>query len=234
MLNLVWKDLRAAALYYCAIVPVLAFASLTGLRSGDAFFWWNVVSAAVLVATPMALDWSEGADRFVHSLPVSREDVVRARYAHAALIAAASFAASLGEAALVTWALSGSGVAWPPWIRTETALAFLLAASGVIALFLPCVFRFGFGAGPGVFAAIVIAGGFAIVPIGRAVGAIGPEKFDLRGVQGIPGGPAARIVVQAVAASGQAGAAAAVVGGAAALLWASMRLSVRFHQSREF
>ena len=235
MLNLVRKDLRSTALYLCGIVPVMALTSVGGLRTGERFFWWAVIMAAVLVATPIALDWSEGADRLLHCLPVSRRDVVRARYLSSVVLSAASFAISMLVASLFAWAVAARGGSWPEWMCLETALAFLIVASASTALYLPCVFRFGFGVGSGEFGAIVLVGIVVLESIGRklaspAIGLPDPAAASVT----LAGGPAARLAGAAIGSLGQAGAALTVIGAAGGLLLASMWLSMRVHEKQEF
>ncbi len=236
MLNLVRKDIRASALHIGLIMPVMLLTSFGGLRGGQLFFWWAMITAAVVVAAPVALEWNEGAGRFLHSLPVSRREVVTARYVTSVVLTGASVAMLTLVVALAEWYIVSRGGAWPGWMCLETALAFIIVASVAVAIFLPCVFRFGFGVGSGAFGAIVIVGVVVLENISASLyGQAVPASARAGAVStAIPGGISARMAVLAVDALGAAGGAIAIMVAALAVLLVSMRLSMRLHDRSEF
>jgi len=211
MLSLIVKDLRAGALYLGLKVLVLGLLLASALVSGKAFLVLSCVLAAAAVAVVALLDWSVGADRFVHSLPVSRAGVVRARYATSLLLASACLILASAMAVIFAAIVAGRGGVWPPWVMGETALAALLYVGVFVAVLLGCLFQFGVGAG-GVAAVIVMA---VLAPVG--VRLVRPAVLAdlMREVGVIP------VVTAAIVAAGL-------------LNWVSMRISVRAHASREF
>jgi len=112
MLNLFLKDLRAGAVFLWAAVPFYTLMGLQVFSSGGAFFWTTVVCASLLVIGACTMDWKNGADLFVYSLPVTRASVVRARYltAAAAGLLTLALGAALGVAAALI--LEARGVPW--------------------------------------------------------------------------------------------------------------------------
>jgi len=129
MLSLVSKDLRSIALYLCVIVPTLGLLVFGALLAGRVFLALSCVTALILVAVAPALEYSLGADPFVHSLPVSRADVVKARYATSLLLAGGCLTLSAGMAVIFAASIATRRGAWPSWIAVETLLAAVLYVS---------------------------------------------------------------------------------------------------------
>jgi ABC-type Na+ efflux pump permease subunit len=155
---LLQKDLRLLATWAWAIVPGHALFAVNGAFSPEFFFWVNVALAGAFTGVLLTIEWRLDADRFLNSLPVSRADVVKARYL-----------AALG-AALVATALYGLyghaltavgrgrvsrlwGVSTPGWESWEGLLALFLVVALLSFAFLPFHFRLGFGRGSAAFAA---------------------------------------------------------------------------------
>ena len=92
MLTLMRKDLQVVAgfgwLIAWLVAPSYLVPVLTASRTGGAIFWVNVAFATASLVSVCLLDARSGADRFVHSLPVTRTDVVAA--VMALLVAAGS------------------------------------------------------------------------------------------------------------------------------------------------
>ncbi|MCK7523963.1 MAG: ABC-2 transporter permease [Ignavibacteriales bacterium] len=84
MLTLVRKDIAVVAAFGWLIVwlvaPSYLVPAIAAARTGEVFLWVNVAFAAAAIVSVCLLDARSGADRFIHSLPVTRADVVRARY----------------------------------------------------------------------------------------------------------------------------------------------------------
>lgn len=233
MLNLFLKDLRAGAVFLWAAVPFYVLWGLQVFSFGGAFFWGTVISASLLVVGVCTLDWKNGADLLVHSLPVTRADVVRARYLTAAAAGALSLAlgAALGIGA--AFLLESRGVPWPRWVAADVALAFVAAYALVIAVYLPCHFRWGFGRG-NLVAALVLALGLVLADATRpfaseAAGAAGAAR-----AAGLPLGQIPAGVSLFVGRMGLPAASILVLAAAAALLWLSSELAVRAVRRREF
>ena len=94
MLTLVHKDLRAVAGYgwllAWLVAPSYLVPALAAARGGGVLFWFDVVFATAALVSICLMDARSGADRFIHSLPVTRADVVRGRYGTAVLLGAVS------------------------------------------------------------------------------------------------------------------------------------------------
>lgn len=233
MLKLFVKDVKAGAIFLWGIVPLNAVTVVTVSRSGDAVFWANVTFAAFVLVWLSMLEWKNGSDLFVHSLPVTRAMVVRGRYLSAIAIGLLSMfvAAAIGIARGA--GLEMRGGVWPRWVAADTALAFLLAYAIVAAIYLPCYFRWGFPRG-NVAAALVLAAGIilssAAGPAAMGIATSLPEATARHGVTAgiIPLG-----VARLVERLGLAGGGAAALGVAGVLLWVSSAVAVRACRRQE-
>lgn len=234
MLNLFLKDLRAGAVFLWAAMPVYILAGLQVFSFGSAFFWASVVCASLLVIGACALDWKNGADLFVHSLPVTRAAVVRARYLTAAAAGALSLAlgAALGIAAALI--LEARGVPWPRWVAADVGLSFVAAYAAVVAVYLPCHFRWGFGRG-NVAAALLLA---AAILVADAADPFVPAALAGSGAAwmeaGLPRGLIPRAVAEMAARWGLALTSLAVIGASAFILWSSSQVAVYAVRRREY
>lgn len=233
MLNLFLKDVKAGRIFLWAIVPLNVVAALQMSRSGGAFFWANVTCAVLILVAVSMLEWKNEAEPFVHSLPVTRAMVVKARYVTAAAIALLSLtvAATVGTARGA--GLAAQGAPWPRWMAGDMALAFLLAFAVVAAIYIPCSFRWGFGRG-NVAAALVLAAGIIVSNL------VGPALLTVSGAAGgaargdVPPGVIPQAVAVLVDRVGLAAGGIIVLALAALLWWVSSHLAVRAHQRREF
>lgn len=234
MLTLVQKDLRAVAGYGWLlawfVAPSYFVPAFAAARSGGAIFWVDVVSATAALVSICLMDARGGADRFIHSLPVTRADVVRGRYGTAVLLGAGS--GVLGALVGVVLALTSAPAApaWPRWLSPDVAAAYVVVMAVVIAVYLPCYFRWGYGRGS-VAAALAMAG--LVIAGDLAGGAFVAGPLAAR-QPGLPAG----IVVQAAAAVadtwGAALAGVLAAAGASTLLAASAAVSIRWYGRREF
>jgi hypothetical protein len=234
MLNLFLKDVKAGAIFLWAAVPLNVVAALQVSRSGGAFFWANVTCAALILVAVSMLEWKNDAEPFVHSLPVTRAMVVRARYATAAAIGVLSLlvAATVGTARGL--GLSAQRAPWPRWVSGDMALAFLLAFAVIAAIYLPCHFRWGFGKG-NVAAALVLAAGIVVSSIfGPAVFFVPAAVAGRAARGGVPPGQIPQGVAVLVERVGLAAGGIIVLALAAALWWVSSCLAVRAYERREF
>jgi len=234
MLNLFLKDVQAGAIFLWAVVPLNIVAALQVSKSGGAFFWANVACAALILVGASMLEWKNGADPFVHSLPVTRAMVVRGRYVTAAAIGLLSLlvAGAVGMARGLS--LAAQGAPWPRWVSPDMALAFVLAFAVLVAIYLPCYFSWGFGKG-NVAASLLLAGGIIVGDV------IGPAVTGVAGAaagEALPGGvPPGRIpqaVAELVERAGLAAGGIIVLALAAGLLGASAQVAVRASRHQEF
>jgi hypothetical protein len=234
MLNLFFKDVKAGAIFLWAIVPLNVVAALQMSRSGGAFFWANVTSATLILVAVSMLEWKNDADPFVHSLPVTRAMVVRARYLTAAAIGLLSLLVAATVGAARGFALAAQGAPWPRWVAPDMAMAFVLAFAVMAAIYLPCHFRWGFGKG-NVAAALVLAGGIVVSGIsGPATARLPGMAFGGAAIIGVPPGRIPQGVALLADRAGLAAGGAIVLALAAVLLVGSSEVAARAYGRREF
>jgi ABC-type Na+ efflux pump permease subunit len=223
------KDLRLLGPWAWAIVPGHALFAANAIVSPELFFWANAALAGAFTALLLTIEWKLDAERFVASLPVSRAEVVRARYlgALAAAIVAPALYAVYGRAlsalagARLPRVWRGRAAGWESW---EGLLALFLVIALVSFAFLPLHFRLGFGKGSGAFAACAVAlaaPGLLWLARDTAAARTGPAEALRAGLVGLaetagPGLTAATVL--------------ALVGGLGTL---SLRLSVAFYEKRD-
>lgn len=227
MLSLIYKDLRVGMVFLLLVVPTFAVGAAGGARVGPVFFWFTLVFAAALILGLSQMDWRHGVERFVHSLPVSRELVVYSRYGSALLGGLLSLA--IGGAAGV-WrgvSMTSAGAAWPRWVSADVALAWVLLFAMLVAVYLPCYFRWGHGKGY-IIGALAIAGG--VVAAGFIQEAVGGGEV----ATGLPQGLVVSSVVDAAARFGMPLTSALVLGASGILVVVSARVSTRAYRGREF
>jgi len=235
MLTLVRKDIGVVAAFGWLIVwlvaPSYLVPAIAAARTGGVYLWVNVAFAAAAIVSVCLLDARSGADRFIHSLPVTRADVVRARYVTAIVLALVVLGIGSAIGVTRTLASASSGEAWPRWLALDVGLAYLIVLAIIISVYLPCYFRWGYGAGT-VVAAALLAG---IVLAGDVAGGMaGLREAAVPALAGLPRGFAVRM---AAAAAARWGVAAAVLGGVAAaavLLAASAAVAARAYRDRQF
>ena len=173
MRGLIWKDLLCLR-KGIAVYAVVAAAYLLMLAAG---FWDISVVASVLAVIVCVLpcscfsyDYIAKWDRFGLALPVSRAQVVLARYLTTALLLGLS-ALLLAVLGLLAWALGGLDDA--PVYGLTAAVMLLNAA------LLPLVYRFG-AERARILLLLVIGGAvLVVVTVIKAAGALPPGLFQL-------------------------------------------------------
>ena len=231
MLNLFLKDVKAGAIFLWAVVPLNVVAALQASRSGAGFFWANVTCAALILVGVSTLEWKNDAGPFVHSLPVTRVMVVRARYLTAAAVGLLSLLVAATVGAARGFALEAQGAPWPRWLAPDVALAFVLAFAVIAAIYLPCYYRWGFGKG-NVAAALVLAAG--IIASSISAPAFTGKATVGAALVGVPPGRIPQGVAVLVDRLGLAAGGAIVVALTAGLLAVSAQLAARTYERREF
>jgi hypothetical protein len=226
MLRLVRKDIRVVAAFHWLIVWLVVPSYLVPAvmaRGGGAAFWVNVAFGAAAIVSVCLLDARSGADRFIHSLPLTRTDVVRGRYGTAVVLALVVML--VGFAFGLTAGLASPDGAWPRWFSPDVGLAYLVVMALLIAVYLPCYFRWGYGAGT-VVAAVLLAGLVIVGDVaGRGMGAAPPA---------LPRGLVVRLTVAGVERWGLVVASIAGVAGGGLLLAASAAFAARGYRDRQF
>lgn len=218
MRALVLKDLRVLRPWWWLIVPAHLLFGANGIVAPQLFLATNVALACTYIVLLLIVDWTQEADRYVASLPVSRRDMVRARYVGAlgAALGGTVLYALYGRVlmAFATERLLARWPGTPGWESVEGLLTFFMAVWLVSVAYLPFYFRSGLGKGSWLFVAIlapVIGGGTVLV---RWLSLPGPPD----GVSGVLGTAGTVVVALALAAT---------------LGWLSLRLSVRFFDRRD-
>jgi hypothetical protein len=218
MRALVLKDLRVLRPWWWLIVPAYLLFGANGIVAPQLFFAMNVALAWTYTVLLLVIDWTQEADRYVASLPVSRRDVVRARYAGAlgAALGGTVLYALYGRVLmlLATERLLARWPGTPGWESVVGLLTFFMAVWLVSVAYLPFYFRSGLGKGTRLFVATlapVIVFGTILVRWRSLPGPLG-------GVSGVLGSAGTAFVALAVAA---------------ALGWLSLSLSVRFYDRRD-
>jgi len=226
MLSLIYKDLRVGLPFLVVLVVMFVLGSAGAVRA-PVFFWVSLVFAATLMLGLSQMDWRHGVDRFVHSLPVSRALVVYSRYVSALLGGALTLAIAGTAGMLRGMAFDTVGQAWPRMVAADVALAWALLFAVIVALYLPCYFRWGHGKGY-IIGALAIAGGVVAGDFIR-------RTFE-HGVAtaGLPRGVVVSAVTDAATRFGVPLTAVAVLGLSGVLLAVSARLSVLAYRQREF
>lgn len=234
MLNLLIKDIKVGAVFLWAVVPLYVVTALQASRFGGGFFWVNVTCAAVVLVGVSMLDWKNDAEPFVHSLPVTRTMVVRARYATALLVGLLSLmiGAAIGAARGISLMMRGE--AWPRWMAGDVGLAFVLVFAFIASIYLPCHFRWGFGKG-NVAAALVLATAvIAADVVGPLVTGAGGASGGGLAYEGVPRGHVTQGVAYLADRCGLGPAALIVLGLAGVLLWTSAQVAARAYRRHEF
>ncbi len=218
MRTLVLKDLRVLRPWWWLIVPGHVLLAANGIVAPQTFFAMNVALAWALTVILLIVDWTREADRFVTSLPVSRDDVVKARYVGAlGVTVGGTVLYALYGRVLLVFATERLLERWrgaPGWESAEGLLAFFLVAWLVSVVYLPFYFRSGLGKGTWLFLASVVP---VIVAGALTIRLLSPSR-TLAGIAQAVGTPVTLIVGLVLAA---------VLG------WLSLRLSVRFYDRRD-
>lgn len=219
-------------LHRAGVALVFVLAALQTVRADEAFLWVGVFLACALAGFVPAVEWRQGTDRLLGSLPVSRDSVVLGRYAAALMAVIGAWAAWVAMGLLLAPLHLGHRTDPGIWSSATGGLTLVLLSSLLIAAFLPLLFKFGFGVAAAVFAPIAIA----IVLAARTI-AMGIEPHPVA-IEGLP--PALTPPAAAVRAAldtgvegiGLAGTALAVLLALGAIMAASAWVSARAFRQR--
>jgi hypothetical protein len=157
MLKLLVRDVRVVMWDLWLLAAIYALMSITAARHAQAFFVLGVAFAAVLIVAVPAMEWMFDADRFVCSLPVSRATLVLGRYLSAFGAIALGLVVWMGSAALLSSRYTGADPSLSRWVSVDGAVAYCVILVMLVAIFLPCYFRYGLGKGAAVFSLCVMA-----------------------------------------------------------------------------
>jgi ABC-type transport system involved in multi-copper enzyme maturation permease subunit len=226
------KDLRITRLFWAPMAFSYAVFLLMAMENIWAYLATGASLAFVMAATAAAIDDRYGTAPLVAALPGTRRSQVAGRYLAWGAVIAAALVLFLGEAALLHALFGARAARLAEICSLKAAAAFLAGVWLAAVVFLPFQFRLGFwpglwwsaGAGVAVLAAVLnVVGRFA--PSAAEAPAAGPFAGALRGLRTL-----AWTVDRHLSRPEVAAAAAALL---ALLVWASFRLSVRFHRKRD-
>ena len=164
MLRLVWKDLVVSGWFLLAVMPLYAM-QLAGVAAvPPALLVVTALFTAALAFGPIGIEEVQGTETLWCSLPVSRREIVFARYAATlggiALGLGTSWTVARAANALVASASRTASDVPAPGAYAGLLIVFLLCA----ALYLPCYFRLGAGRGL-MLCAVLMLGLVAIVSV---------------------------------------------------------------------
>jgi len=161
MSSLVWKDVVAGGRLLAVVLPLGVLQVATFALTGPLFFVGAMMFTGLLAFGSIAIEEMQDTERLWASLPVTRGQIVAARYTTVLL----GIATGLGS----SWA-AGRAAAMlpitPEWDPAAVANPGVLAAMAAIlmlsaAVFLPLCFRF--GAGRGVVIYLAVSVGFLLL-----------------------------------------------------------------------
>jgi len=232
MTDLVWKDIMAVRWFLALLIPFYALQLAVSVAYAPMFFLETALFTALLVFGPIGLEDHQNTESLWCSLPVTRRQVVLARYASTLLGLSLGLAVScLVGRAVAHFAVLGEGRSSAPTPSLQGYAVLFIFISLLAAVFLPCYFRLGAGKGLMAFSAIGI-GALILVPAllqlvlflaGYSSSLLDPELW--RGAADrLAAGDRSRLAYRAIA--GMAAAALAAV-------FISAGLSVLFYEKRD-
>jgi hypothetical protein len=227
MLSLILKDLRVSALFLWLVAPIYAVVALGSALNGQAHFWLTIAAALGLMLLVPGIEWYQGADIFVSTLPVDRALIVRGRFGTSGLVLTISLLAGAYPAVVLGVLGSAAGRGWPVWLNIPTGIEFLLVGVLVIAVSHPVLFRWG----P---SAAAVAGAVLIAGLAGPTLVAGPAPASLQTIDAPTASQLAPLVRLMIARGGLLLTLAVSALLSAGVILASARLSVTWAKQREF
>jgi ABC-2 type transport system permease protein len=165
MFEMVWKDVVAARWVLVFLIPFYAVWLAANISLVPMFWLATLLFTAILGFGSIGLEEKQGTEPLWCSLPVTRRDVVLARYLSTVLGLLVGLAMSL----LIGRSLSGiaflaGGPNSAPAFGLEVYAALSVLLILFAAAFLPCYFRYGAGKGLVVFSALA-AGALIVISL---------------------------------------------------------------------
>lgn len=157
MLSLVWKDFVVARRFLPLLLPV-GVVQLTVLASIPPIYPIAALSFAMLLATgSIVVEESQRTESLLNSLPVTRGELVTARYVSSLLGTTAGLALGWVVAQLAARPIAADAFG-PTMFTSLSAHGFMFGAMMLsLAVFLPLHFRFGPGRAVLLFLAVAVA-----------------------------------------------------------------------------
>lgn len=169
MRSLLWKDLVVGKWFWIAAVPIYFGQLVATSDLPPAFVLLTLAGAGFFAFVNIGLEEMQGTENLWSSLPVSRRQIVLARYGALLLGVLFGLGASMTIGQTVpSWAGEGrAGAATLLGLRGYSVLVFVVLMCG--AGYLPCYFRFGAARGLQVFSALAVGGLLVASIIGSSI-----------------------------------------------------------------
>jgi len=172
MLRLVWKDVVVAGWVLLAALPLYAIQLAGAVAIPPVALLLTVVFTALFAFGSIVLEEIQGTETLWCSLPLSRADLVRGRYAATALGIVLGLVSSWGITRFASGLVFGGSRAEAGPLGSGAYLVLLALFLFLGSLFLPCYFRFGAGRGLFVFGAVL----FGLLVLCTALGSVIPRS----------------------------------------------------------
>jgi hypothetical protein len=234
MFALIRKDLIACRLFLVFGLAIYALYAVSAYQQPLGYFMVNIGAIILLVMTPIVVDEKYRADTLVCYLPPSRSKVVLARYVMALIALLSGLGLHYGLGAILSIRFEETGF-WT-LCAPQAVLAFCIVPVALVSLYLPCFFRFGLGRGSFVFVALIAALTILVTSPLVTIDLLSANGgFVLRREMIQHPELALVALIDHVSEAVSSGRFCAVVSiGSVALVSASLALSIRFFQRRDF
>jgi len=239
MFKLCWKDFLASRWYWLLMLPVFALyaASPMGWESLPYMLMGAALVVGGLVVTAILED-KHKTEGFYLSLPVSRSEIVGAKYLTAGILAVACGAIVFGGILLLSRIVPPDRFGMNPQVMVsiDGGAGYLFITAVLIALFLPFTLGFGLGRGSALFSATILVINLVLYAAHLTMAAARPDKwavFQINPDQDI-GTVFIGLIFSLRTAVGTPLFLALVVLAAGAPILFSIGLSMRLYDRREF
>ncbi len=234
MFALIRKDLIACRLFLVVGFALYVLWAISMYQQPLGYFVLHIAATIVLALMPMVVDDKYRANSLICLLPPSRRKVVMARYLVVLIALFVGLSSHYGLGAILSNRFEETGF-WT-LCKPQALLVFCLVPIIVASIYLPCFFRFGLGRGAFAFAIVIVAFTTLITSPLIATDVLSAHNGFVftREMQQHPEMAVVGIVDQVAAAVGSGRFYGAASIGSVLLVFASVVLSIRFLQRRDF
>jgi len=157
MLRLSIKDIRIYWFTYFINFAFWTIMAPAAIQSPDIYMMLPIGFGLLIIMIPLGNDVRDGRDVLFASLPIKRNKIVAAKYLSSIFLITASFLWLLLLGLALEKLLPGLAGGLTGALSVESVLIIFFITILIVCIYLPIVFKFGFGA--------VISGGIAIIGI---------------------------------------------------------------------
>ena len=234
MFALMRKDFIAGRFFLAIGLAVYVLYAATSYQKPFGYFILNIAAVILLVLAPLVVDDKYRTDTLICYLPRSRSKVVLARYVMALIALLAGLGLHYGLGAILSIRVEETG--FRTLCGPQAVLVFYIVPVAFVSLYLPCFFRFGLGRGAFAFAILMIALAIFVTSPLLATDLLSANGglVVTREMLQHPEMALVAVVDQVAMAVGKGSFYAAVFVGSVAFVSASLALSVRFFERRDF